>query len=237
MIYSNQNKFFLPFVITLCSVQALAGSSSVIYPKINNNGNTWAAPSPALTSDYDHYFVDMDNRYKAQIIRDANFSQSLKQVCAEVSALFYRYLHNQPEKALFLDSPSNSQGIPRKEDVPFIGHNSQYINQDMLIHYPMPSLNGQYHGQFVYQYRINQGQKSLFQLNKNSAGGNGKSKEIILLSELNYAYIDDNGNQQAINAPSLLVLLKIDTLKNIKKSSSEKHAFQHGQQTCRWLNK
>jgi len=232
------HKLSIALFASLLSAQVLAGSSSVIYTKIKNNGNSWYTPSPALVSDYENYFFDMDSRYRAQVVRDAQFSKSLLNVCGEVSALFYRYLHDQKQKTLFHATPlssNSSGGLQSKEAVPFITKQSQYYDRDMLVEYPIPSTQGRYTGQFVYQYTLKGGDKTIFQLTRNSGGGNGKSKQILFLAYLNYSAIDQNGNKQNMSTERNYVMLKIDKLSTIKGLASEAQAFQQGQQSCTWL--
>jgi len=236
------HKHSIVLLASLLSAQVLAGSSSVIYPKIKSNGNSWYTPSPALVNDYENYFFDMDSRYRAQVVRDTQFSKSLLNVCGEVSALFYRYLHDQKEKTLFHATPlsnnvSNNGGLQSKEAVPFITKQSQYYNRNMLVEYPRPSTQGRHTGQFVYQYTLKGGDKSIFQLTKNTGGGNGKSKQMLFLAYLNYFAIDQNGNKQSMSTERNYVMLKIDKLSTIKGLASETQAFQQGQQSCTWLNK
>lgn len=226
-------------MLSLCatlSLPTLAGSSSVIYPKVNNNGNNWYAPSPALTSSYDNYFVNMDKLFKSQLVSDPQFSESLQAVCGEVSALFYRYLHNQTEKNLFNATSINNNGLQTKEALPFTSTQSQFYTRDMVVEYPMPSVRGRYRGQFVYEYTLKAGNKSIFQLKKNAGGGNGKSKQILFLAYMNNFYIDVNGNKQTASTSPSYVMLKIDRLTTIKGFTSEKHAFEQGQQSCTWLS-
>ena len=238
MYITHTKPLWLALVVTLFSAQGLAGSSSVIYPKIKNNGNSWYTPSPTLASDYEHYFFDMDNRYKAQLVRDQQFSESLQNVCGEVSALFYRYLHNQTEKKLFhACAINNTNGLQSKEALPFISKHSQYYDNDMLVEYPMPSVRGKYRGQFVYEYIIKQGDKSIFQLMKNPGGGDGKNKQILFLAYMNHYLIDENGYKQTASTEPTYVMLKIDKLSTIKGFASEEQAFEQGQQSCSWLNK
>ena len=241
MLSNNNKKLSVALVVTLLSTLAFAGSSSVIYPKIKNNGNSWFTPSTGLRSEYENYFVDMDSRYKSQLVRDPQFSESLLNVCGEVSALFYRYLHDEKQKNLFHTTLMDSNGLQRKEALPFTSKKSQYYERDMVVEYPMPSLRGKYRGQFVYQYTLKSGAKSIFQLKKNSGGGDGKNKQMLLLADMNYFAIDENGNKQITDTKSTplsnYVMLKIDRLTTIKSYTSEAHAFQKGQQNCTWLNK
>lgn len=220
------------------SAPTIAASSAVVYPKIKNNGNSWYPPSTALASYYNDYFIDMDRSYKTQVINDKRFSDSLKNSCGEVSALLYRYLHNKAEKPLFNDVAIDSgASFQKKEGLPFIGSNSQYYQRDMYTEYPKPSSNGKYRGQFVYEYKIKAGDKSVFQLDKNLGGGDGKSKQIMFLAYMANYFVDENGNKQAASQKRLYVMLKIDKLKEIKQASSEKDAFQQGVNSCTWLSR
>lgn len=220
----------------LTSLSVLAGSSSVIYPKINNNGNSWRAPSAAHISDDQIDMVGLDQRELSQLLRDAQFSHSLRHVCGEVSALFYRYLHDQPRKPLFHGNAQQQSGLQHKEALPFISRQSQYYEKDMQVEYPMPSLTGEYHGQFVYQLTLKGGAQSIFQLAKNTGGGNAKNKQILFAAYLHYFTIDNHGHKQGLGRGPSRLLLKIDRLTTIKGFRSESHAFEQGQQHCQWLS-
>ncbi len=83
---------------------------------------------------------------------------------------FLAFLHNQPGKPLYKDTPVNTSVFQKKEGIPFIGTNSQYYQNNMYTEFPNPSSNGKYYGQFVYEYEIRAGKKVVYQLKKNLGG-------------------------------------------------------------------
>lgn len=230
--------FVLLPVTIVFSIQANAGSSSVVYPKLKNNGTTWFSPSLSLKSYYANYFIDMDRTYKQQVIADKRFSDSLLNLCGETSALFYRYLKNHTEKPLFNDGIiKTTASLQKKEGLPFIGTDSQYYRNDMHVEFPRATNDGKYQSQFVYEYNTNSSKHSIYQLNKNLGGGNGKNKELVFISFLSIYYIDTNGNKsKPASKNPFYVILKIDSLQEINKASSESDAFTNGKKSCGWMS-
>lgn len=223
-------------ILPIYSQQANATDTDVTYPQFQNNGTTWYKPSSSFQSYYADYFVDMDKAYKQQVISDRRFSFSLLNLCGEKSALFYRYLKQQPEKTLYAGNSIINNDLSKKEGLPFLSETSQYYENDMLVEYPSPSKNGKYSGKFIYQFNTHAGEESIRQLDKNLGSGNGSNNEIVFSSFLSIYYVDDNGLKGKLaNQSPFYLTLKIDQLQDINKARSEKDAFNLGKKSCFWM--